>query len=292
MRDGRRVAADGDDGRGLGQTVLFWDARSMKINDREIVFAVSQVRFSQKGKVKESCSASGFFYEHKDKLYFITNRHVVIDKEKCHYPDELKLELHKDSINLLGNRVYTLPLYTNLENLLVPRWLAHPRGEDRIDVVAVPVEGDLSDFHVQPFTAHDLPDIITISRLSIWDKLTVIGYPNGRYDKSHNLPIIRNAAFASVPTVPFKNEPRILIDAQLHGGTSGSPVVLGPGVFNDESGKLYHRSGYVLIGVHSGEFDQNEPELGLHNVWLAGLIPDIISQNSHYFESLGCEFDD
>jgi len=262
----------------------------MKINDREIVFAVACVRFFYKeGGTRDDDGASGFFYVHDDDLYFITNRHVVVDKEDCHCPDELRLKLHKDLDNLHDNGVYPLPLYDNSK----PCWLEHPSGKDKIDVVAVPVDKEnISEFHVKPFTTDDLPQKITIARLSIWDNLTVIGYPKGHYDGSHNLPIIRSAAFASVPNVPFKNEPRVLIDAQLHDGTSGSPVILGPGIYyNTNLGMLEHRNGYALMGVHSGEFDRSETELSLHNVWLAGLVPDIISQNSDYFDSLGCELE-
>lgn len=51
-----------------------------------------------------------------------------------------------------------------------------------------------------------------------------VGYPAGRYDRINNLPILRSGKIASLPQVNFENEPKILIDAQVFRGSSGSPV--------------------------------------------------------------------
>jgi len=42
----------------------------------------------------------------------------------------------------------------------------------------------------------------------------------------------------------------------------------------------------ALIGIHSGEFSIQDPALGLHVVWFAGLIGDIIRRNDIYFKEL------
>ena len=166
-----------------------------------------------------------------------------------------------------------------------------------IDVVAVPpLKEDIADCHIEPFSKKDLVADTDFSN-SIWDHLVVIGYPLGYRDNKHNLPIFRNATLATVPNVPFERKPKILIDAQLHPGTSGSPVLI-RSAFRVDGGTIKvlvndeKDDDKYLLGVHSGEYNIYSPEVGLHDVWFAGLIPDIISQNSDYFESLGCEFDD
>lgn len=39
-------------------------------------------------------AATGFFYSHNDKIFLITNKHVVIDKEKEFYPNKIRFQVH------------------------------------------------------------------------------------------------------------------------------------------------------------------------------------------------------
>lgn len=71
----------------------------MEILDKEI-YSVSQVKFVKGERAIEGDSASGFFYKNNDKMYFITNLHVVLGEkneygQREHYPDKLQLHLHK-----------------------------------------------------------------------------------------------------------------------------------------------------------------------------------------------------
>jgi len=282
----------------------------VKIYDREI-FAVSQIHFSSKSKVKENGSASGFFFEHRDLYYFITNRHVIVDIDRDHHPDKLSLNLHIDEEDLSQNRVFKIPLYDDKDLL----WLEHPQNYDGkinknelIDLVALQLRRrDINDYIIKPFRSDkdllpETEDFLSsgvkgfIGGYSIWERLLVIGYPEGIYDSANNLPIIRSATVASAIGVPFNRKPKFIIDAQLHEGTSGSPVLVKPYFYYDEYG--YNNSNFpdngkegntYLLGIHSGEYDQRYPYLGLHNVWFARLILDIITQNSDYFKFMECK---
>jgi hypothetical protein len=287
----------------------------MRIHDTEI-FAVAPVTCicrDHKSKEYQIGKATGFFYEYNGEIYFITNRHVVIDEEEGYYPERLDLKLHKDRKDLTKNRPYKICLYDDDKNgEKKPLWLEHPQNQDRkidlIDLVALPIEREkISEFYIEPFQNDkdllpETEDLILsglvgdIKGYSIWDPLLVIGYPEGYYDSAHNLPIIRSANLASVTNMPFDGKAKCIIDAQLHKGTSGSPVIVRPNYFYDEYGYPSpnilgnsKETNKYLLGVHSGEFDQQHPELGLHNVWFARLIRDIIKQNSEYFDSLGCK---
>jgi len=57
--------------------------------------------------------ATGFFFEYAEGLYFVTNRHVVIDEEDEYFPDELLLRLHTNPQNIRQNELYSIPLYDN-----------------------------------------------------------------------------------------------------------------------------------------------------------------------------------
>lgn len=51
-----------------------------------------------------------------------------------------------------------------------------------------------------------------------------VGYPENRFDTANNLPVLRRGYIASIPKVDFENRKEFLIDAQVHQGSSGSPV--------------------------------------------------------------------
>lgn len=79
--------------------------------------------------------ASGFFYKSADDIYYITNRHVIIDEVKKHYPDSIKLKLHTDPSNIASSRVVSLDLY---DSSWYPVWKEHPDYGRSLDVVAIP----------------------------------------------------------------------------------------------------------------------------------------------------------
>jgi hypothetical protein len=86
------------------------------------------------------------------------------------------------------------------------------------------------------------------------------------------LPVYRRASIASAYGVNFGGFPYFLIDANLHPGTSGSPVVSSHHtLFKERDGK----EGYALFGVHSAEHVIEGDPLGLNVVWYADALVEI-----------------
>ncbi len=156
----------------------------------------------------------------------------------------------------------------------------------------------MKPYYIESFKSYWRDDF---NDLSFWDNIKVIGYPECQYDTIHNLPIFPSANLASVPSVPFEGEPKFLIDAQLKPGMSGSPVLIRSmeyygGLSNYQNEHEHLENGIVeeirvsmsraLIGIQSGEFSIQYPPLGLHEVWFAGLIGDIIRNDNKYFNEL------
>lgn len=254
----------------------------MPISD--LVAKVAPVRCFKEGS--QQATASGFFYLYDDRLYVITNRHVVIKEEDNYFPDELQLSLHTNPNNIRQNATLSLRLYNKSGK---PSWLEHPVGRKEIDVVAIPldIEQVKSRFFIKTFSSKEhIPQDVEIQ---IGEDVLVVGYPLGFHDMLHNLPIVRNAIMASVYPVPFEGKPIILIDSRLHRGTSGSPVLTKPRQMvrrANGSTSMLSRPVSFLVGVHSATVDilnrdpeQDEP-LGLNVVWFASLIPEIIMQGS------------
>lgn len=241
-----------------------------------IVASVSRV-ISYKND-KQQKTGSGFFYLNNSKLYFITNRHMVIKEDENYYPDEISLRLHLDPKNIQNNADFQIPLYQNEK----PSWKEHPQHGSKIDVVALPLDEKeiTSTYFIRPFTPKDhIPNDIIIP---LGQELMVIGFPKGFSDKLNNLPITRDASLGSVYPVPFQGNPFLLIEAHLHGGTSGSPVVTKPmNMVQTTGGSTQIRTGNTryLLGIHSASVDVKNSEdkdpLGLNCVWFASLIDEI-----------------
>lgn len=63
-------------------------------------------------------------------------------------------------------------------------------------------------------------------------KVFYIGYPEDEYDKVNNLPLLRVGYVASIPKVDYNGKPELVIDGEVHPGSSGSPVF---GVFGQSA---------------------------------------------------------
>lgn len=219
-------------------------------------------------------TATGFFYKNNNTKYLVTNRHVVLDSSKNHYPNKLKLILHKgfyDSLN--QNHDIYVSLFDKQGNEL---WIEHPNySKLKCDIVAIPFNKlTLEDNNYIKFQDTKLLTFSStqtkIYETNPFGDIVVVGYPKGIYDKNNNLPIYRKAMIASQYGVNFEAKPYFLIDAKLHPGTSGSPVVNSFHTLYTEKGTP---EGYQLFGIVSAAIG-----LDLYVVWYSYLIDEIIGQ--------------
>ena len=223
--------------------------------------------------------ATGFFYKHtvqpmKREAYLITNRHVAIDEERSLYPNVFRILIH-NSIDILRSvREIEIPLY---DEKLNPVWYEHPHINDA-DIVALNIDGYITAGDViEYWSKDDFPSQSQI--IAFGSKVSIIGYPLAFYDDVHNFPIARAGTIASPYGVAFQGEPCFLVDANLHEGMSGSPVIIPRSGVRPECGTVIH----TLLGIHSagwGVYNRFEPnwiELGLGKVWYPDLIEEIVS---------------
>jgi len=225
-------------------------------------------------------TATGFFYTSGDRLFFVTNRHVVLPEQPSNAPDVLSLLLHTDESDLTKNAPFPIPLYDGA----APSFFGYPNyAKVPVDIVVVPLNMSLRARYVFKAVskANFLPDSFV---LSAGDDAMVVGFPRGLSDSVHNLPIVRAALVSSAPAVHFAGMPFFLIDANLHPGTSGSPVFTRPrSLWPDKQGNTNLLGGTpsYFLGVHSATVfvplaTGSEP-LGLATVWYGALIEEIIA---------------
>ncbi len=96
-------------------------------------------------------------------------------------------------------------------------------------------------FHV-PLDGSVVPADAELQALDVVEDITMVGYPNGLWDRTNNLPIFRRGATATHPGVDWNGKPEFLIDAACFPGSSGSPVFL----FNNTG--FADKNGNVTLG--------------------------------------------
>jgi S1-C subfamily serine protease len=196
--------------------------------------------------------ATGFFYARNNDLFLVTNQHVIHDDAKNITPDTLRLRLHLDGNDVSKNGDYDVPLYNGTQQL----WKTHPTFHQAdIAVVKLDKAKLTARFFVKAWSQESfLPSQYP---LDPGVDIFIMGYPLGFYDDKNNLPVFRNAMIASSYGTDFQNLPMFLTDANLHPGTSGSPVITKPkNTWVDDQGNtaIVSDTVYYLLGVHSGTF--------------------------------------
>jgi len=245
----------------------------MSISD--INFSTTRIQAFKNGQ--PIGTATGFFFKLGETEYLITNRHVVINEQENYFPDTLSILMHADKDDLTKNSEAFLQLYDKNQ---APFWLEHPSYQtNNCDVVAIPLTPKtLNGKNYAIFLATKIrtfsEEQAEIPELLPFGNVVVVGYPRGFYDAKHNLPVYRKAMMASQYGIDFGGKPYFLIDANLHPGTSGSPVVNSHHTLFKEGGS---NEGYKLFGVHSAQHVVNGDPLGLNVVWYSYLILEIIN---------------
>ncbi len=193
----------------------------------------------------------------------------------------VRLSLHRDLRDFRVNGNYDIPLYKGPKQL----W-EKPRREGKLyaDVVAIPLKS--KDIVEQGFVIKSFVDANLLPEkylLHIGEDIMVMGYPLGiYYDNVNNLPVVRNGMVASAYPMPYQGQPYFLIDARLHKGTSGSPVMT---KFKCDwrlkvGGSEMCGFQFFLLGVNSSteklhEGLNDEGPLGLNAVIFASIVRDI-----------------
>jgi len=226
------------------------------------------VAYVQTYSKTENRRATGFFFEYEGEYFLITNRHVVLDEtaEKVFKADSITLKLHTSKKNIPEVGYLSIDLY---DGNSTPVWLEHPEYRGGADLVAIPLgkESSLDGFVISAFNEKNFvrkEDVVYVG-----EEVIILGYPLGFYDEYHYFPIIRKGILASFYPVYFDGKPYFYIDARLHSGMSGSPVIFRPGELRstiragtDTStvGRIY------LLGINSRREDKRSKSTKYHVV--------------------------
>ena len=181
-----------------------------------------------------------------DRLVIITNKHVVENSKN--------LTIYLTPVDSKNQPDYTANFSTTL-NISESDWIFHP--DDNVDLCILPFDkfyDDLvaikGDFYIFPYIKEYLADEEKLESLSAIETITMIGYPNGIWDKTNNIPVVRQGITASHPKLNYNGKSEILIDCSCFGGSSGSPVlVFNQGGHTTKEGNFDMQGRLILLGV-------------------------------------------
>ncbi len=176
----------------------------------------------------------------------VTNKHVVRGAVRGVF--NLTLKNEDGSPDLGRHEAITLE---GLDKMCVN----HP--DPNVDLAALPIGPILNaasksgkDYFFVPLGRELMPSLELLDSLPPMEEIVMIGYPNGIWDESHNLPIIRRGITATHPKLDLNGKPEFLIDAACFPGSSGSPVFLANiGSFVNADGALCAGTRIALLGT-------------------------------------------
>lgn len=215
-------------------------------------------------------TGTGFFClsEDRNRIFLITNRHIVRNEERQMFPDRLRLRLHTDPLNLKNFESYDVRLYEDIMKT-AKRW---KELGPSIDVISIKLPlSEMGKYHIKAFHTTDF--VREETELGVGEPVVIIGYPLGFFDEVHSLPVARQGSIASVYPIPFRDRPFFLVDAHLHPGTSGSPVITRPaGARIGGSREEKEGEHFYLVGINSGGYE----DLELNAIWFTSVIKELI----------------
>lgn len=199
-------------------------------------------------------SGTGFYYSFRiDSLRtipcLVTNKHVVRNSSWGEF-----------LVTITG--LDSLPDYGNAQKISIgsfeEKWIFHPDPE--VDLCILPIGEYLNNLRekgMEPFFVPTDTSIIPTEseweRFKVLEEVTMIGYPNGFYDRQNNVPIVRVGQTATPISHNFNGNEEFIVNIPSIPGSSGSPIyILNEGTYMDDNALIFGSRIYLVGILHAG----------------------------------------
>lgn len=183
--------------------------------------------------------------------FIVTNRHLVEDVRQGGLVFTQKRG---------GRPVFGLRFQLNIDDF-PHAWFMHPDAEVDLAIIPMrPLEQAARDQGVELYyyaiDSRLAPDAATQRALDALEDILFVGYPNGVWDQTNLMPILRRGTTATPMALDFEGRKEFLIDAAVYPGSSGSPVF----VYQPETGRQTQSVGkkFLFAGVIAAVFFREE----------------------------------
>lgn len=199
-------------------------------------------------------TGTGFFFnfcieEDSNKCIptIVTNKHVIKDGTI----GKLRFSIQDSEEQPLWGQHYDVQVQ-NFEK----SWILHPDPSIDLCVLTIAsIHNEIAKAQKKllytPLDYKFIPDDKSLKEdFSRIEDITIIGYPDGIWDATNNMPIVRKGITATTLQLDFNNQPKFLVDAAIYGGSSGSPVfVFNQGSYALPKGGLIAGNRLKLVGI-------------------------------------------
>lgn len=203
----------------------------------------STVRIECENDTGQKSTGSGFIFSFKKTEaesipIVVTNKHVVNGMSIGRF-----IMTKADEYGNPKNTDHCIITSSNLQSIV----RQHPDKD--VDLCALPLgpilnkaQQDGINLFFKTFDISLIPTAEKLEDLTPFEDILMIGYPNGIWDSTNNMPILRRGSTATHPCIDYNGKKEFMIDAACFPGSSGSPVL----IFNP-SGYIT-KTGNIVIG--------------------------------------------
>lgn len=227
----------------------------------QLLHCTTRIECILPGNVKST--GSGFFFNFEvsgqNIPTIVTNKHVIENA----VDGKLRFTLCNKDWQVIPGRFHDVNV-TEFEKA----WILHP--EKDVDLAIMPTQPLHMQFDTEEtklfrrnFNKSLIASNDQLNDLTAIEDVIMVGYPNGIWDKTNNLPLVRRGITATAAYNDYNGKKEFMIDMACFPGSSGSPVLLyNPGMYHAKGGGTVIGTRVHLLGIlYAGPQHTTEGEL-------------------------------